>query len=142
MPSDTITLDRPLDMHLHLRDGDMLSLVAPHSAGSLAGAVIMPNLVPPVTSTEMLVGYRERILAACGADAASFKPLMTLFLKSYTEAELAEAKPHLFAIKLYPQGVTTNSEGGVKSIEAADATFSLLQEMGIPLLVHGKRQAS
>ncbi len=138
MASDTITLDRPLDMHLHLRDGDMLSLVAPHSAGSLAGAVIMPNLVPPVTSTEMLVGYRERILAACGADAAAFKPLMTLFLKAYTEAELAEARPHLFAVKLYPQGVTTNSEGGVKSIESADATFSLLQEMGVPLLVHGE----
>ncbi len=138
MPIETITLDRPLDMHLHLRDDDMLSLVAPHSAASLAGAVIMPNLVPPITSVEMLVAYRERILSACGPEAASFRPLMTLFLKPYTPAELTAALPHLFAIKLYPQGVTTNSEGGVRSIEDADATFSLLQEMDIPLLVHGE----
>ena len=138
MPTETITLDRPLDMHLHLRDDDMLSLVAPHSAASLAGAVIMPNLVPPITSVEMLLAYRQRILNACGNDAASFRPLMTLFLKPYSEEELTAALPHLFAIKLYPHGVTTNSEAGVRSIADADATFSLLQEMNIPLLVHGE----
>ncbi len=135
---DRITLDRPLDMHLHLRDGDMLSLVAPHSAASLAGAVIMPNLVPPITSVEMLLSYRERILAACGADAEHFQPLMTFFFQNYTEAQLAAARPHLFAVKLYPHGVTTNSESGVRSIDDADAMFRLLEEMGIPLLVHGE----
>jgi dihydroorotase len=138
MPIDTITLDRPLDMHLHLRDDDMLSLVAPHSAAALAGAVIMPNLVPPITSAQMLLAYRMRILAACGADAETFRPLMTLFFRDYTEAELTAARPDVFAIKLYPQGVTTNSEAGVRSIGDADGTFSLLQEMDLPLLVHGE----
>jgi dihydroorotase len=133
-----LTIDRPLDMHLHVRDGAMLQLVAPHSASNLAGAVIMPNLVPPVTDVEMLLAYRERILAACGADAKHFQPLMTLFFRNYTEAELAAVQPHLFAIKLYPHGVTTNSEGGVRSIDDADATFRRMEEMGIPLLVHGE----
>ncbi len=133
----TITLDRPLDMHLHLRDGEMLRLVAPFSASQLAGAVIMPNLVPPVTSLEMLLGYRERILAACD-ESVDFQPLMTLFFRDYTAAELETIRPHLFAVKLYPHGVTTNSESGVHSIEAADATFRVLQELEIPLLVHGE----
>lgn len=133
-----VTLKSPLDMHLHLRDGDMLKLVAPHSAATLAGAVIMPNLVPPVTSAEALVAYRERILTAAGSHAASFKPLMTLFFQPYTEAQLAEALPHLFAVKLYPHGVTTNSESGIRSIEAAEPTLKIMEEMGVPLLVHGE----
>src|SRR5688572_8304274 len=95
----TLTLSRPLDMHLHLRDGDMLRLVAPATAEQFAGAVIMPNLVPPVTSAAMLVEYRERILAACENCAGTFQPLMTLFFQHYTEAQLAEARPHLFAVK-------------------------------------------
>jgi dihydroorotase len=98
----------------------------------------MPNLVPPITSRALLQAYRQRILEACGADAAHFKPLMTLFFKDYTEAELAALGTDLFAVKLYPQGVTTNSESGVSSIAAADATFRLLEEMNIPLLVHGE----
>ena len=138
MALDTITIHRPLDMHLHLRDGEMLQLVAPHSANSLAGAVIMPNLVPPVTSLDILQGYEARIKAACGVYAPHFKPLMTLFFRDYSAAELEQAKPHLFAVKLYPHGVTTNSEAGVKSIEQADATFRALEELGIPLLVHGE----
>ena len=134
-----LTLSRPLDMHLHLRDGDMLRLVAPASAAQFAGAVIMPNLVPPVTSVEALVGYRERILEACGAAAAGFRPLMTLFFRDdYTAAELEAALPHLFAIKLYPHGVTTNSESGIHSIHAGAPVFRLMEAMGIPLLVHGE----
>ena len=116
MTTQSLTLDRPLDMHLHLRDGEMLSLVAPHSASCLAGAVIMPNLVPPVDSLERLLSYRERIRAACGADAERFQPLMTLFFREYSHAELAAARPHLFAVKLYPHGVTTNSEAGVSRL--------------------------
>lgn len=135
---DSITLHRPLDMHLHLRDGDMLRLVAPHSASNLAGAVIMPNLVPPITSVEMLTAYRDRILAAAGADAATFQPLMTLFFQPYSEARLAASLPQLFAIKLYPHGVTTNSDSGIHSIDAAEPTLKLMEEMGIPLLVHGE----
>jgi len=125
-------------MHLHLRDGEMLQLVAPESAAPFAGAVIMPNLVPPVTSAAMLVEYRARILAACGEQAAGFQPLMTLFFQDYTEAQLVEALPHLFAIKLYPHGVTTNSESGIHSIAQAEPTLRLMEEMGIPLLVHGE----
>jgi dihydroorotase len=136
MALQTLTLRRPLDMHLHLRDGDMLHMVAPHSAAQFAGAVIMPNLVPPVTSVDMLTAYRDRILAACGD--AVFQPLMTLFFQHYTEAELAAAQPHLFAIKLYPHGVTTNSESGIHSIDAAEPVMRLMEEMGIPLLVHGE----
>ena len=138
MSTDTLTLHRPLDMHLHLRDAAMLALVAPHSAATLAGAVIMPNLLPPITSAEMLIAYRQRILAAAGANADSFQPLMTLFFQPYTEAQLAAALPHLFAIKLYPHGVTTNSDSGIHSIHAAEPTLHLMQEMGIPLLVHGE----
>jgi dihydroorotase len=135
----TFSLHRPLDMHLHLRDGDMLNLVAPHSATQLAGAIIMPNLVPPVDSAELLAGYRQRSLAASGVPSGNFEPLMTLFFRQYSEKELTAAlQEGLFAIKLYPHGVTTNSEGGVKSIEAGEPVFSLMQEMGIPLLVHGE----
>jgi len=138
MALDTITLDRPLDMHLHLRDGEMLQLVAPHSAASLAGAVIMPNLVPPITSVEMLSGYKQRILQACGDQSRHFVPLMTLFFRDYSHAELEAAKPHVFAVKLYPHGVTTNSDAGVRSIESAHATFQAMEALGIPLLVHGE----
>lgn len=138
MLPDTLELERPLDMHLHLRDGEMLRLVAPLSAAGLAGAVIMPNLVPPITTVEMLLAYRARILEACGAEAGKFQPLMTLFFRDYSAAELESARPHLFAIKLYPHGVTTNSEGGVRSIEAADATFRAMEALDIPLLVHGE----
>lgn len=131
-----ISLRSPIDMHLHLREGSMLELVAPLSAASWAGGVIMPNLVPPVTSQERLLSYRSEIEAAVGDEV--FEPFMTLFFKEYSEAELAAAAPHIIGIKLYPQGVTTNSEGGVGSLAAAERTLAIMEEQGIPLLVHGE----
>ena len=132
-----ITLNSPLDMHLHLRDGDMLKLTAPLSA-DFAGAVIMPNLVPPVTTAEMMQSYAERITSAL--DGAPFTPYMTLFFTALGEKELQAAKdtPGFFGFKLYPAGITTNSEGGVSDIAKADSTLRLMEEMGIPLLVHGE----
>lgn len=132
-----ITLDSPLDMHLHLRDGAMLRLTAPLS-GDFAGAVVMPNLVPPVTSPALMVSYAQRI-----KDAMENRPFglyMTLFFTAMNEAALAEAQatPGFFALKLYPAGITTNSEGGVSNLSAADRTLRLMEEMGIPLLVHGE----
>lgn len=134
-----ITLNAPLDMHLHVRDGEMLRLVAPLSA-DFAGAVIMPNLVPPVTGAEAMQAYAERISAAMGAAAGGFSPYMTLFFKPYTAAELeaARAVPSFFGIKLYPAGITTNSEGGIAHMADAAPTLRLMEEMGIPLLVHGE----
>ena len=132
----SLTLDRPIDMHLHLRDGDRLRLVAPLSAETFAGAVIMPNLVPPVDSASAVCAYRDRIVAACAGHA--FAPLMTLFFRDYSEAELVEARPHILGIKLYPAGATTNSEAGVREINAAEPTLRRMEEMGIPLMVHGE----
>lgn len=132
-----ITLDSPLDMHLHLRDADMLRLVAPLSS-SFAGAVIMPNLVPPITSPEALQAYAARVAAAMAP--TSFTRYMTLFFKPYSAGQLeaARALPEFFAIKLYPAGITTNSEGGLADIAQAAPTLHLMEEMGIPLLVHGE----
>ena len=132
----TIELDRPLDMHLHLRDGAMLELVGPLSASTFAGAVIMPNLVPPVDSLEALLGYRSRVLGAVGGH--DFAPLMTLFFREYSESELSAAKDEIIGIKLYPAGATTNSEAGVKAIDAAEPTMRRMEELGIPLMVHGE----
>ena len=131
-----ITLESPLDMHLHLRDEEMLKLVTPLTTQTFAGAVIMPNLVPPVDNVEALIAYRERITAAQGNDV--FKPYMALFFRDYTEAELAAAKDEMIGIKLYPAGATTNSEAGVKAIDAVEPTFKMMEEMGIPLMVHGE----
>ena len=132
----TIEIDRPLDMHLHLRDGAMLENVAPLSAATFAGAVIMPNLVPPVDSLAALRDYRGRVLAACGGH--EFEPLMTLFFRDYSEEELAGAKDEMIGIKLYPAGATTNSEAGVRAIDAAEPTIRRMEELGIPLMVHGE----
>ncbi len=131
-----ITLKSPLDMHLHLRDEEMLKLVTPLTTQTFAGAVIMPNLVPPVDTLEALVSYRERITAALGDDV--FKPYMALFFRDYSEAELAAAKDEMIGIKLYPAGATTNSEAGVKALDAVEPTFKMMEEMGIPLMVHGE----
>ncbi|MFM7180709.1 MAG: dihydroorotase [Verrucomicrobiales bacterium] len=136
MTENRILLDSPLDMHLHLRDGKMLEVVAPLSAETFAGAIIMPNLVPPVDSLERLLAYRERILAACAGH--DFDPLMMLFFRDYSETELEKARPHLFGIKLYPEGATTNSEGGVRAMADAVPTLRRMEEMGIPLMVHGE----
>lgn len=132
-----ITLNSPLDMHLHLRDGEMLKLTAPLSA-DFAGAVIMPNLVPPVTTPAAMQAYDARIAAAM--NGSDFKRYMTLFFTPLGEAELITAKntPGFFGFKLYPAGITTNSEGGISDMAQADTTLRLMEELGIPLLVHGE----
>jgi len=134
----THTLLMPLDMHLHLRDGVMLENVAPLSAYSFSGALIMPNLVPPVTTLEDVKAYKERIIAAVPNDY--FEPYMTLFYKNYDKKFLADVKEHITAIKLYPAGITTNSEGGVSSfnIEEMRETLEAMSVLGIPLCVHGE----
>lgn len=132
-----ITLNSPLDMHLHLRDGDMLKLTAPLSA-DFAGAVIMPNLVPPVRTPAAMLEYDARIAAAMGG--AAFTRYMTLFFTPQGEQELLAAKntPGFFGFKLYPAGITTNSEGGISNIAQADTTLRIMEELEIPLLVHGE----
>ena len=131
-----VLLSSPLDMHLHLREGDILHTVTPLSAQAFAGAVIMPNLVPPVDNWERLERYRASIHAA--SDGTLFEPYMTLFFKAYDEPTLRSLKTHIIGIKLYPAGVTTHSEAGVQTIEDAIPTLALMQELAIPLLVHGE----
>ncbi len=134
-----LTLHSPLDMHLHLRDDAMLKIVAPLSAKSFAAAIIMPNLVPPVTTIEALKAYKERIMIAIGDE--NFTPLMTLFFQdSYDYDFLKEAREHIAAIKLYPAGITTNSEGGVSGIdsESLKMTLEAMSALKIPLLIHGE----
>jgi dihydroorotase len=131
-----LELDAPLDMHLHLREGAMLTLVAPLSARDFAGAVVMPNLVAPVDTLERLDGYRAAVRAACGAQR--FEPFMTLFFRAYTPEELAAAKERIIGVKLYPAGVTTNSAAGVRNLDDALPTLAAMERLGIPLLVHGE----
>jgi dihydroorotase len=133
-----IQINSPFDMHLHLRDNDMLELVAPLSSKTFAGAIIMPNLVPPVDTKEAVVAYKQRILESIGDD--QFDPMMTLFFKPYTKEFLEEVKDEITAIKLYPAGITTNSEGGVETIDtvALAPTLNAMSELGIPLCVHGE----
>ncbi|HHH19089.1 MAG TPA: dihydroorotase [Campylobacterales bacterium] len=135
----SITLHSPLDMHLHLRDEAMLQTVAPLSSATFSGAIIMPNLVPPVTTKEQLIAYKERIQSAIGED--TFTPYMTLFFKpTYTKAFLESLKEELTAIKLYPAGITTNSEGGVSGfdVETLRPTLEAMSELEIPLCIHGE----
>jgi len=135
----SITLNSPLDMHLHLRDASMLNLVAPLSSNTFAAAIIMPNLVPPISTKEALIAYKERILKACGND--TFTPYMTLFFKpTYTKVFLESIKDELTAIKLYPAGITTNSEGGLSGfdVEELRPTLTAMSELNIPLCVHGE----
>lgn len=134
----THTLLMPLDMHLHLRDGVMLENIAPLSAYSFSGALVMPNLVPPVTSLAEIKAYKERIMAAVPNDY--FEPYMTLFYKNYDKAFLESVAGHITAIKLYPAGITTNSEGGVSSfnVEEMRPTLEMMSLLGIPLCVHGE----
>jgi dihydroorotase len=116
----------------------MLENVAPLSAYSFSGAVIMPNLVPPVTSKEDVIAYKERVMAAVPNDY--FEPYMTLFYKNYDKAFLEDVRDEIMAIKLYPDGATTNSDGGVKEfdIESMRETLQTMSELGIPLCVHGE----
>jgi dihydroorotase len=134
-----LVLNSPLDMHLHLRDGDMLKNVAKFSAKDFAGALIMPNLLPPITDINSLLSYKKRILEA--AKDEKFVPYMTLFFKSdYTVDFLEKAKPYIAAIKLYPNGVTTNSKSGIEQIDTKklSSIFEAMGELGIPLCVHGE----
>jgi len=131
-----LVLKSPLDMHVHLREGAMLQAVAPITAGSFAGAVIMPNLISPVDSLEKVQSYKEQIVAA--AQSSSFAAYMTLFFKKYSRAELTAAKDHIIGIKLYPAGCTTLSESGVTNFGDIGTTLSLMEEMQIPLLIHGE----
>jgi len=130
------TLISPLDMHLHFRQGKMLELVAPLTAKYFAGGVIMPNLVPPVDSIKSLEAYSIEVNST--TEAYNFQPYMTLFFRNYTEAELLEAQSKIIGIKLYPAGITTNSENGISNLRDADKTFRLMEELQIPLLVHGE----
>ena len=135
-----ITITRPDDWHLHVRDGALLPIVLGHSARHFARAIIMPNLQPPITTTEQALAYHERILAACPADT-DFTPLMTLYLTDSTEpAEIMQAKAsgHVLACKLYPAGATTHSDAGVTAIERIYPALEAMQEQGLPLLVHGE----
>ena len=133
-----ITLTMPLDMHLHLRNGDMLETVAPLTSYSFSGALVMPNLVPPVTTLDAVKEYKKRIKHAIGRD--DFEPYMTLFYQNYSREFLESVQDHVTAIKLYPSGVTTNSEGGVASfdIEAMRETLNAMSDFGIILSVHGE----
>ncbi|HBR93406.1 MAG TPA: dihydroorotase [Opitutae bacterium] len=133
------TIQSPIDMHLHLREGAMLERVTPLTAEHFSAAIIMPNLVPPVDNLERLLQYRKEIEAARGDRAGEvFDPLMMLFFRQYSEAELIAAREHIFGIKLYPAGATTNSEAGVKALDEVEETFALMEKMGIPLMIHGE----
>ena len=135
-----ITLTRPDDWHLHLRDGDALRSVLPHSAAQFARAIVMPNLRPPVTTVAAAGEYRQRILAAL-PEGASFEPLMTLYLTDNTPAdEIRRAVDSGFvkAVKLYPAGATTNSDAGVTDLAKCDAALAEMEKAGMPLLVHGE----
>ena len=135
-----LTITRPDDWHLHLRDGEALAAVLPHTARQFARAIVMPNLKPPVTTVEQAAAYRDRILAALPAGLA-FEPLMTLYLTDNTPpAEIARAAASGFvkAVKLYPAGATTNSDAGLTDIAKAYATLAEMERVGLPLLVHGE----
>jgi len=131
-----LTLDTPLDLHLHLREGAMLRLVAPFSAAQFAGGVIMPNLVQPVDTLARLRAYRAAIAEACGAEP--FTPFMTLFFRDYSREELVGARDEIIGLKLYPAGITTQSEAGVRDFDRIGPMVALLEELDIPLLVHGE----
>jgi len=135
-----LTLTRPDDWHLHLRDGDALAAVVGHTARQFARAIVMPNLKPPVTTVAQAAAYRDRIRAALPA-GAEFEPLMTLYLTDQTDpGEIAAARESGFvhAVKYYPAGATTNSDSGLTAVEKAYAVFAAMEEAGLPLLVHGE----
>jgi len=135
-----LSLRQPDDWHLHLRDGETLRAVLPHTARRFARAVVMPNLQPPVTSTGAALAYRERILAALPAGSA-FQPLMTLYLTdatSLSEIAAAAASGVVVGCKLYPAGATTNSHAGVTDVERLDPVLAAMAEAGLVLQVHAE----
>ncbi|MCG7755493.1 MAG: dihydroorotase, partial [Nitrosomonas sp.] len=138
----SITITRPDDWHLHLRDGGQLRAVLPHTAKQFARAIIMPNLKPPVVTTEMALAYRTRILAALPVALQNhFEPLMTLYLTDNTPpSEIIRAKESavIYGVKLYPAGATTNSDAGVTDIAKCYNTLAAMERNNLPLLVHGE----
>jgi dihydroorotase len=140
MNSTSLSLTRPDDWHLHLRDGAVLHAVLPDTARRFARAIVMPNLVPPVRTVAEALAYRQRILAALPAGMA-FEPLMTLYLTESTPvAEIAKAKAsgRVVAVKYYPAGATTHSDSGVTDLARCEAVFEAMAEAGLPLLAHGE----
>jgi dihydroorotase len=137
---NSITITRPDDWHLHLRDGAALAAVLPDTVRRFARAIVMPNLKPPVTTVALAAAYRERILAALPA-GMDFQPLMTLYLTDNmapAEIDAARASGFVHAVKLYPAGATTNSDAGVSDLKKCTATLARMEELGLPLLVHGE----
>lgn len=135
-----LTITKPDDMHLHLRDGDAMRSVLPHTATRFSRAIVMPNLRPPITTTAMALAYRQRIISALPA-GASFEPLMTLYLTDNTDpVEIARAKASgvVHAVKYYPAGATTNSDSGVTDLEKVRGVLEAMEDAGMPLLVHGE----
>jgi dihydroorotase len=137
---DRLTITRPDDWHLHLRNGALLRTVIGHSARQFARAIIMPNLKPPVINVDQALNYRDEILMALPKDS-SFEPLMTLYLTgstSVTDIQQASASPFIHGVKLYPAGATTNSDAGVSDIRKAHTLFAAMEKYDIPLLLHGE----
>ena len=138
--TNTLTIRRPDDWHLHLRDGEMMKGVLPFSAAHFGRAIIMPNLVPPVVTAADAEAYRERIVAAL-PDGAEFEPLMTLYLTETTDpADVRAAADSglVKAVKLYPAGATTNSASGVRDFDNVRPVLEIMAEIGLPLCVHGE----
>jgi dihydroorotase len=136
----TLTIRRPDDWHLHLRDGDMLRAVLPHTSRHFARAIIMPNLVPPVVTADDARAYRDRIMAAL-PEGDDFKPLMTLYLTEDTDpadVAAAHAEGLITAVKLYPAGATTNSASGVSNFANVANVLEKMAEIGLPLCTHGE----
>ncbi|HEU4460576.1 MAG TPA: dihydroorotase [Methylibium sp.] len=142
MPFDSLTLTRPDDFHLHLRDGAALAAVLPHSARQFARAIVMPNLRPPVATVGQAAAYRQRVLDARPREGAGsdFEPLMTLYLTDRTSAdEVRRAKAQgIVGFKLYPAGATTHSDAGVTDLKHVQAALDAMQREGVALLVHGE----
>jgi dihydroorotase, homodimeric type len=138
--TDTLTLRRPDDWHLHLRDGAMMEAVLPETVRHFARAIVMPNLVPPVVTGADAAAYRERILKA-NPGRGTFEPLMTLYLTEATDPEdvaAAHASGLVKAVKLYPAGATTNSSSGVRDFDKVRPVLEKMAEIGLPLCTHGE----
>jgi len=140
---DQLEITRPDDWHLHLRDGEMLARVLPHTARIFRRAIVMPNLTPPITNIPQALAYRSRILDALPA-GSGFEPLMTLYLTAQTtvaDIEEAAAAEDVVGVKFYPKGATTNSEAGVDGLEGHEAVLDALERLDLPLLMHGESTA-
>lgn len=138
--TQTLTITRPDDWHLHLRDNELMAAVLPHTAREFARAIVMPNLKPPVTTVALADAYRQRILAALPA-GMTFEPLMTLYLTDRTSPDdivAARTSGFVHGVKLYPAGATTNSDSGVTSLDKVMPALEKMAEVGLPLLVHGE----